>query len=274
MTNTREQTKTDARAPRRRVYVASSWRNEHRQQALRRAGHTPYDFRNPAPGDHGFSWRQVIDDEAQLRDPRRFRYEVLTHPIARAAFEKDMTVLREASVTVLVLPCGRSAHLELGLLGLAHRIVEKHDRLFPLTNGGGTMAEKKRVRDALKGQHEGKKDAFLLDPDSTIPRSFIRMTPLDKAGRRALWAHYSPFDGTFQGATFVDADGQLLEMRAGREGGDIAVTLRAGEIITPRLIQQLVDLLLTVKFGLECYEPGLSYDSLKASSEDEEKTHP
>jgi nucleoside 2-deoxyribosyltransferase len=118
MTNTREQTKTDARAPRRRVYVASSWRNEHRQQAmvqaLRHAGHTPYDFRNPAPGDHGFSWRQVIDDEAQLRDPRRFRYEVLTHPIARAAFEKDMTALREASVTVLVLPCGRSAHLELG----------------------------------------------------------------------------------------------------------------------------------------------------------------
>ncbi len=28
MTNTREQTKTDARAPRRRVYVASSWRND------------------------------------------------------------------------------------------------------------------------------------------------------------------------------------------------------------------------------------------------------
>jgi ParB family chromosome partitioning protein len=30
------------------------------------------------------------------------------------------------------------------------------------------MAEKKRVRDALKGQHEGKKDAFLLDPDKIV----------------------------------------------------------------------------------------------------------
>ena len=100
-----------------RIYVASSWRNEARQQAtvlaLREAGHEVYDFRNPAPGDTGFGWRQCATPE-QLRDPQRFRDEVLTHPIARAAFEKDMGALRAAEVTVLVLPCGRSAHLELG----------------------------------------------------------------------------------------------------------------------------------------------------------------
>ena len=99
------------------IYVASSWRNEAKQQAtvlaLREAGHQVYDFRNPAPGDTGFGWRQCATPE-QLKDPARFRDEVLTHPIARAEFEKDMFALRYADATVLVLPCGRSAHLELG----------------------------------------------------------------------------------------------------------------------------------------------------------------
>jgi hypothetical protein len=86
---------------------------------LREAGHSVYDFRNPAPGDTGFGWHQVVEEKWQtspgrVKDPLRFRDQVLTHPIAKAAFEKDMTALKEADCTVLVLPCGRSAHLELG----------------------------------------------------------------------------------------------------------------------------------------------------------------
>ena len=100
-----------------RIYVASSWRNEERHRAtvlvLREAGYEVYDFRNPSQGDTGFSWRQCATPD-QVKDPRAFRDEVLTHPIARAGFEKDMTALRNADATVLVLPCGRSAHLELG----------------------------------------------------------------------------------------------------------------------------------------------------------------
>jgi hypothetical protein len=99
-----------------KIYVASSWRNPLQQEvvrALRGAGHDVYDFRNPEPGDHGFGWRQCAT-EAQLKDPRAFRDEVLTHPVARAGFGKDMRALTGADATVLVLPCGRSAHLELG----------------------------------------------------------------------------------------------------------------------------------------------------------------
>jgi hypothetical protein len=99
-----------------RIYVASSWRNPFQQdvvQALRGAGHSVYDFRNPAPGDIGFGWRQCATLE-QLKDPRAFRDEVLTHPVARSGFGKDMRALAGADATVLVLPCGRSAHLELG----------------------------------------------------------------------------------------------------------------------------------------------------------------
>lgn len=99
-----------------KIYVASSWRNTYQPTvvvALREEGYEVYDFRNPKPGDTGFSWRQCATAE-QLRDPRRFRDEVLTHPIAQAGFALDMTALRNADATVLVLPCGRSAHLELG----------------------------------------------------------------------------------------------------------------------------------------------------------------
>ena len=100
-----------------KIYVASSWRNEAKQQAtvqaLRDAGHEVYDFRNPSPGDTGFGWRQCATI-GQLTDPKRFRDEVLTHPIAKRAFNKDFHALYTADITVLVLPCGRSAHLELG----------------------------------------------------------------------------------------------------------------------------------------------------------------
>lgn len=100
-----------------RIYVASSWRNEERQQAtvraLREDGHEVYDFRNPEPGDKGFSWRQIDPDRAWLKDPARFRAG-LEHPIAQHGFALDMGALAQCDVCVLVLPCGRSAHLELG----------------------------------------------------------------------------------------------------------------------------------------------------------------
>lgn len=98
-----------------RIYVASSWRNAAQQtvvEALRTVGHDVYDFRNPAPGDNGFGWRQCTD-EPQPWSAETMR-TVLDHPVARAGFEKDMAALRGAEATVLVLPCGRSAHLELG----------------------------------------------------------------------------------------------------------------------------------------------------------------
>ena len=100
-----------------RIYVASSWRNEaaHRSavDTLRAAGHDVYDFRNPEPGDHGFAWRQIDPDRERLKDPARFRAG-LAHPVAQRGFRLDMSALTSADATVLVLPCGRSAHLELG----------------------------------------------------------------------------------------------------------------------------------------------------------------
>ena len=98
-----------------KIYVASSWRNEQQPavvQELRAAGHEVYDFRNPAPGDTGFAWSD-IDPDWQSWSPELFR-KSLSHPIAKHVFRSDMDALRNAEATVLVMPCGRSAHLELG----------------------------------------------------------------------------------------------------------------------------------------------------------------
>ena len=98
-----------------RIYVASSWRNPYQQLVvaeLRTAGHHVYDFRNPRPGDTGFHWGE-IDTAWRHWSPLGFR-DALEHPIARKGFASDMTALEECEACVLVLPCNRSAHLELG----------------------------------------------------------------------------------------------------------------------------------------------------------------
>ncbi len=98
-----------------KIYVASSWRNARQPEvvaALRECGHEVFDFRNPAPGDTGFAW-SLIDPLWHEADPATFQ-RLLEHPIARRGFERDMDALRWCDVCVLVLPCGRSAHLEAG----------------------------------------------------------------------------------------------------------------------------------------------------------------
>ncbi|MGI6254226.1 MAG: hypothetical protein ACOYJZ_01205 [Acutalibacter sp.] len=98
-----------------KIYVASSWRNDiqpHVVKALRDAGHEVYDFKNPAPGNNGFQWSE-IDPKWQHWTAGQFR-EQLSHPIAENGFGFDMKALESSEACVLVLPSGRSAHLEAG----------------------------------------------------------------------------------------------------------------------------------------------------------------
>jgi hypothetical protein len=97
------------------IYVASSWRNVRQPEvvaALRRVGHDVYDFRNPSEDDHGFHWSE-IDEQWQTWDAGSF-IDHLEHPLAQSGFRKDMDALVAADGVVLVMPCGRSAHLEFG----------------------------------------------------------------------------------------------------------------------------------------------------------------
>ena len=99
-----------------RIYVASSWRNSsqpHIVASLRRAGFEVYDFKDPHDnGGSGFAWSDI--DPAWQSWGTDDYMEKIKHSLAKHGFECDMEALREADVCVLVLPCGCSAHLELG----------------------------------------------------------------------------------------------------------------------------------------------------------------
>lgn len=98
-----------------RVYVASSWRNDYQPdvvRGLRELGHEVYDFRNPAPDNHGFGWSQ-IDPGWRGWDGDQYR-AALRHPIAERGFACDFNGMQTSDACVLLLPCGASAHLEAG----------------------------------------------------------------------------------------------------------------------------------------------------------------
>lgn len=99
-----------------RIYVASSWRNQFQPNVvsmLRFNGHEVYDFRNPPNGVPGFAWSE-IDPEWQTWTADQYRALLTTHPIAARGFLNDLRGMQWADTCLLVLPCGRSAHLELG----------------------------------------------------------------------------------------------------------------------------------------------------------------
>lgn len=99
----------------RRIYVASSWRNKYQPnivQDLRYEGHEVYDFRNP-PGKAGFQWRD-IEEAWQTWTMERYRELLQTTADAAFGYTADRRAMQWADTCLLVLPCGRSAHLEAG----------------------------------------------------------------------------------------------------------------------------------------------------------------
>lgn len=96
------------------VYVASSWRNYMQAgicAALRSAGIDHYDFKD----SEGFHWSEVdltLDNDGLVTEQAYLR--AIQEPRAEAGFARDMKALNNSDCTVLVLPAGNSAHLELG----------------------------------------------------------------------------------------------------------------------------------------------------------------
>lgn len=94
------------------VYVASSGRNEAHGtvvDGIRALGIACFDFKRRSGA---FSWDQVgVDADGEFFEAYM---NGLTTPRARKGFEADFAAMQRATHFVLVLPCGRSAHLEAG----------------------------------------------------------------------------------------------------------------------------------------------------------------
>lgn len=118
-----------------KVYLASSWRNPYQQAMvayLRFHGHEVYDFKNP-PNGTGFGWNQLGKGEPEDWSMKDFR-DALQVPRAQEGFYSDFNAMQWADAIVLLLPCGRSAHLELGWAAGAGKlsiVVLDEDRFEP-----------------------------------------------------------------------------------------------------------------------------------------------
>jgi hypothetical protein len=120
-----------------KIYLASSWRNEKYDSTrvfLEKLGNTVYDFKNE---ETAFEWKE-IDPDFEMHGPlktvnmsaERF-VKALQHPFARLGYESDAHAIYTADLTVLLLPCGRSAHAEFGMaVGQGHVRKGKYTIVF------------------------------------------------------------------------------------------------------------------------------------------------
>lgn len=107
----------------RKIYVATSWRNVYQPlvvDLLRSHGHQVYDFRNPSVGYEnptgaisGFRW-EIVDSDWEHWDVNRYRYWLYCDSSIEKGFQSDWLAMKWADTCVLVLPSGKSAHLEAG----------------------------------------------------------------------------------------------------------------------------------------------------------------
>lgn len=97
----------------RKIYLASSWKNEDMIKQLAftlKELHFQVDcFADDSNGRFVFHWTKFTGDLKDL-DAKSF----LEHPDTKKAFKEDVKWLNWANLTILVLPAGKSAHLEAG----------------------------------------------------------------------------------------------------------------------------------------------------------------
>ena len=116
-----------------KLYTASSWRNEKYPlvvDQLKREGHDIYNFRDV---NSWFKWEQ-IDEDWEYWSNGQFVH-ALSHPLSKKAFNADFSGMEWADACVLIMPCGKSAHIEAGYMK------GKGKPLYILLDGGMTRAE-------------------------------------------------------------------------------------------------------------------------------------
>ena len=103
-----------------KIYTASSWKNKYYSaivEELQASGHEVYDFRKAIStkgSGVAFNWEQ-IDPNWESWTPEQFEAG-LNHKLAVNAFESDYYGMLNAEACVLILPCGKSAHIEAGFM--------------------------------------------------------------------------------------------------------------------------------------------------------------
>ncbi len=114
-----------------KIYLASSWKNAQEiyelAETLRLTGHEVDAFVDASSGRYVFSWTEI--PECHALDAVTF----LADERSKRVFREDRKWLDWAECVVLVLPCGKSAHLEAGYgKGKGKRLIIYAPHRFPV----------------------------------------------------------------------------------------------------------------------------------------------
>ena len=120
-----------------KIYIASSWQNPYFDDIVSilrdgnhevRANGATRPAPPPFPGAAGNAGNRLGGPDGSLDSVMSF----LHLPSTQSRYQRHCEALVEAEVLLCVLPCGRSAHVELGMaLGLSIPVVLVHDGIEP-----------------------------------------------------------------------------------------------------------------------------------------------
>ena len=100
----------------RKIYIASSWKNQQEvidlAVYLENQGFEVDAFCRSTDKRYAFHWSELVDDEKDLQDYDAIG--MLADPRTQRAFREDKKWLDWADTVVMLMPCGRSSHLEGG----------------------------------------------------------------------------------------------------------------------------------------------------------------
>lgn len=101
----------------RKIYIASSWKNEKAVleigKYLREIGHEVYMFCEEGSGHYCFG-PQMFFEETGIQLDTITAKQALSYPQFQKAFEADKAGIDWADTVVILLPAGKSTHLEGG----------------------------------------------------------------------------------------------------------------------------------------------------------------
>lgn len=99
-----------------RIYIASSWKNQKRvlmlAEKLEQEGFEVDAFCRATDTRYAFHWSELVDNEDDLKYFDAI--EMLADPRTQRAFKEDRKWLDWSDTVIMLMPCGRSSHLEAG----------------------------------------------------------------------------------------------------------------------------------------------------------------
>lgn len=143
-----------------RIYLASSWKNAVAVRGiaayLEEYGFKVDAFCRSTDQRYSFHWSEFVDTEEALQQYDALSF--LDDPRVRRAFDEDKRWLDWADTVVMVMPCGRSSHLEAGYaVGQRKRLFiygdfakGEFDVMYGFANGLFRTEDLKKLAEAIQ----------------------------------------------------------------------------------------------------------------------------